>query len=249
MEISSLIEKLELAGLIQVKFKRKPSTGVHAFFNPATEELFHTFTSGYVRRTVPAHPYWDPTCTIRRQAPINQAIRKKHPLFGFRTSEQVLIPTEVERLEYLLKYMIRRKQRAVQKTARTGYTIPHALNGQTIVMDQPITVKPIDADLKGWSRIQGQYTAKAIKDKAESFIRTSGQTYGYNAKKNLMRSMLAELTDAFMIDVFCTMAIELKIEFVHNPKLEATDEEVEQIIKDQQIENEKLQAAIDKLSK
>lgn len=121
--IPSLITQLEAAGLIEVKFKRKPRTGVHAFFNPKSGEMFYTHTTGYVRRMIEVRPFWASLdYTMKRYAPINKNIDQPmqtvcamtNKLINWHKKVSLMIPTEIERLAYLLAYMQRRHTRATK---------------------------------------------------------------------------------------------------------------------------------------
>lgn len=116
------IEQLEKEGLIQVKFKRKPSSGVHAFFNPSTGEMFYTHTTGYVRRTVEAVPWINRGIVEKRNAPINKYKNTKVPYINFQGERKtrierdiILMQYEFERLHFLLEYMQRRNKRLAKK--------------------------------------------------------------------------------------------------------------------------------------
>jgi hypothetical protein len=117
---TSLIAQLEALDLIEIKFKRKPRSGVHAFFDPITDETFYTHTTGYIRR-VNIVPYRWAQFGHKRYAPINNlhdVVRYGVDAYGkaytYRVSQYTMIPTEFERLNYLLKFIQRRRERALK---------------------------------------------------------------------------------------------------------------------------------------
>lgn len=109
----SLIQKLLGLGLKVHPFKIKQQTGVNRFIDPRTNEIYITYTTGYVRREVVANGYF--SRGDRNQSPINPVIRKKHETYNWMQTSITMLKTEEERLKHLVEYMIRKNAKFAKK--------------------------------------------------------------------------------------------------------------------------------------